>query len=68
MPIVSSQFAPANWLACVAEGPLFACPFSAFLFRKKVEGRRLFRYSDNGKVDALIDRRNNEDLVWKKIK
>ena len=37
-------------------------------FRKSVEGRRLFRYADNGKVDALIDRRNNEDVIWKKIK
>jgi uncharacterized protein DUF4440/uncharacterized protein DUF3471 len=37
-------------------------------FRKGVEGRRLFRYNDAGKVDALIDRRNNEDVVWKKVK
>lgn len=37
-------------------------------FRRGVEGRRLFRYNEAGKVDALIDRRNNEDLVWKKIK
>jgi len=33
-----------------------------------VEGRVLFRYADNGKVDALIDRRNNEDIVWRKTK
>jgi hypothetical protein len=37
-------------------------------FRKGVEGRILFRHAENGKVDALIDRRNNEDVVWKKIK
>ncbi|MGH9538385.1 MAG: DUF4440 domain-containing protein [Terriglobales bacterium] len=36
-------------------------------FRKGVEGRLLFRHADS-KVDALIDRRNNEDVVWKKIK
>lgn len=36
-------------------------------FRKGVEGRVLFRYGDDGKVDALIDRRNNEDIVWKKV-
>ena len=36
-------------------------------FRKGVEGRRLFRRNEKGKVDALIDRRNNEDLIWKKI-
>jgi hypothetical protein len=36
-------------------------------FRKGVEGRRLFHFSDAGHVDALIDRRNNEDLIWKKI-
>ncbi len=32
-----------------------------------VEGRRLFRRNSSGKVDALIDRRNNEDLVWTKL-
>jgi hypothetical protein len=37
-------------------------------FRKGVEGRILFRHDDKGKVDALIDRRNNEDVVWKKVK
>jgi Domain of unknown function (DUF4440)/Domain of unknown function (DUF3471) len=37
-------------------------------FCKSVEGRRLFRRNDKGKVDALIDRRNNEDVVWRKIK
>jgi hypothetical protein len=26
----------------------------------------LFRYGATGKVDALIDRRNNEDVVWRK--
>lgn len=35
-------------------------------FRKGVEGRILFRYAANGKVDALIDRRNNEDVVWRR--
>ncbi len=37
-------------------------------FRKDVEGRILFRYDAGGKVDALIDRRNNEDVVWHKTK
>ena len=36
-------------------------------FRKGVEGRILFRYANNGKVDALIDRRNNEDVVWRRM-
>jgi ketosteroid isomerase-like protein len=40
---------------------------SEIFFRKGVEGRILFRYADNGKVDALVDRRNNEDIVWRKI-
>jgi hypothetical protein len=35
-------------------------------FRKDVEGRILFRYNDHGKVDAIIDRRNNEDVIWRK--
>jgi len=37
-------------------------------FVKGVEGRRLFRRDEKGKVDALIDRRNNEDIVWKESK
>lgn len=37
-------------------------------FRKGVEGRRLFQRNDKGMVDALIDRRNNEDVVWRRIK
>ena len=36
-------------------------------FLKGVEGRRLFRRADKGKIDAMIDRRNNEDVVWKKV-
>jgi len=36
-------------------------------FRKGVEGRRLFRRDDSGRVDALIDRRNNEDVIWKRL-
>lgn len=37
-------------------------------FRTGIEGRILFRYGKDGKVEALVDRRNNEDVVWKKIK
>jgi hypothetical protein len=37
-------------------------------FVKGVEGRRLFRRDERGKVDALINRRNNEDVVWRKTK
>ena len=40
---------------------------SELFFRKNIEGRILFRYDKNGKVDALIDRRNNEDIVWRKV-
>jgi Domain of unknown function (DUF3471)/Domain of unknown function (DUF4440) len=36
-------------------------------FRKGVEGRIVFRHDDDGKVNALLDRRNNEDVVWKKV-
>jgi len=36
-------------------------------FRKGIEGRRLFRYGSDGKVDAMIDRRNNEDVIWRRI-
>ncbi len=35
-------------------------------FRKGVEGRILFRTDSDGKVNALIDRRNNEDVSWQK--
>ncbi len=37
-------------------------------FLKGIEGRRLFRRDESGKIDAMIDRRNNEDMVWKKTK
>ncbi|MFZ0800656.1 MAG: DUF4440 domain-containing protein [Terriglobales bacterium] len=37
-------------------------------FRKGVEGRRVFRRDQRERVDALIDRRNNEDVVWTKTK
>jgi hypothetical protein len=40
---------------------------SEVFFQKGIEGRILFRYDENGKVDALIDRRNNEDVVWRKV-
>ncbi len=36
-------------------------------FRKGVEGRKVFRRDEAGRVDALLDRRNNEDIVWRKI-
>lgn len=40
---------------------------SDVFFRKGVEGRILFRTNAQGKIDALIDRRNNEDVIWKKV-
>jgi hypothetical protein len=40
---------------------------SEIFFRKGVEGRILFRFAENGKVDALVDRRNNEDVVWRRM-
>ena len=39
---------------------------SELFFHKGVEGRILFHYAANGIVDSLIDRRNNEDVIWKK--
>ncbi|HEX5354325.1 MAG TPA: nuclear transport factor 2 family protein [Rhodanobacteraceae bacterium] len=36
-------------------------------FSKGMEGRELFKYDDHGKVVAYIQRRNNEDIVWKKL-
>ena len=41
---------------------------SDIFFRKGVEGRVLFGLGEGGKVDKLIDRRNNEDVVWTKVK
>jgi ketosteroid isomerase-like protein len=37
-------------------------------FREGVEGRRVFRRGDDGKVVAMINRRNNQDVVWRKVK
>jgi Domain of unknown function (DUF4440) len=36
-------------------------------FRKGIEGRILFRRDTTGRVVALVDRRNNEDIVWKRM-
>ncbi len=36
-------------------------------FRSGTEGRKFFHRDASGLVDRLIDRRNNEDLVWKRI-
>ena len=36
-------------------------------FRPGVEGRLLFLRNADGKIGTLIDRRNNEDVVWKKL-
>jgi hypothetical protein len=41
---------------------------SGIFFHRDVEGRILFRADNNGKTDALIDRRNNEDVAWRKVK
>ncbi len=41
---------------------------SDIFFRKGVEGRILFGHGDDGKVISLIDRRNNEDVVWTKMR
>jgi len=40
---------------------------SGIFFRKGVEGRILFPVDQAGNVNHLIDRRNNEDVIWKKI-
>ena len=50
-----------------AKEELFA-EASDIFFRKGVEGRTLFGNGDDGKVATLIDRRNNEDIIWKKVK
>lgn len=74
------QLGPERTMAVTAEGDrLYAqsgdrpkellVPEAAdIFFRKGVEGRRLFRTDADGKVDALIDRRNNEDVVWRRVK
>ncbi len=36
-------------------------------FRKGIEGRLLFQRDEGRRVIALVDRRNNEDVVWKRI-
>ncbi|HEY1527723.1 MAG TPA: DUF4440 domain-containing protein [Candidatus Angelobacter sp.] len=41
---------------------------SDIFFRKGVEGRTLFGQGEGGTVTSLIDRRNNEDVVWTKMK
>jgi hypothetical protein len=76
----SYQLSPQRTMAVTAEnGRLYAqrngrpreelIPEATdIFFRKGVEGRILFSYGDDGKVAIMIDRRNNEDVVWKKVK
>jgi Domain of unknown function (DUF3471)/Domain of unknown function (DUF4440) len=73
------EIAPGNQIVVTThDGKLFAQrgagnPVQLFpespdmFFRAGIEGRRLFHRNADGKVDSLIDRRNNEDMLWKKI-
>ena len=73
------QLAPGNTLSVTtngrqlyrqkAQGPVVELIPEAtdIFFRKGIEGRILFRRAQNGKIDALIDRRNNEDIVWTRV-
>jgi len=74
------ELAPGTTLAVTAEGAdlftqrvgrakaLLVPEAPDIFFLKGVEGRRLFQRDERGRVDAMIDRRNNEDVVWKKTK
>jgi hypothetical protein len=35
--------------------------------RPGVEGRRFFHRNAAGQVDSVLDRRNNHDVIWKKM-
>ena len=41
---------------------------AGLFFRKGVEGRTVFPRGADVRVNSLIDRRNNEDIVWKRIR
>ena len=71
------ELAPGQTRSIIAEGDrlfverngkkeLLLPETSEIFFRKGIEGRILFRYASTGKVDTLIDRRNNEDVIWRK--
>ena len=72
------ELAPGQTRSVIAEGDrLFVerngkkeqlFPETSEILPQRVEGRILFRYAATGKVDALIDRRNNEDVIWRKTK
>jgi Domain of unknown function (DUF3471)/Domain of unknown function (DUF4440) len=55
-----AQRGPGNPVQLIPESP-------DMFFRTGIEGRRLFHRTAEGKVDSLIDRRNNQDMLWKKI-
>lgn len=51
-----------------SQKPYILLPESEDLFfRPGVEGRKLFHRDASNHVDMLIDRRNNEDLLWRKV-
>ncbi|HEX3879197.1 MAG TPA: DUF4440 domain-containing protein [Bryobacteraceae bacterium] len=37
-------------------------------FRKGIEGREVFHRNAQGRVESLLDRRNNEDIVYRKMR
>ncbi len=73
------QLAPGKTVAVMQEGnKLFEqkgdrpkvelIPEAApIFFRKGVEGRTLFERGPDGKVDKLIERRNDEDITWTRL-
>jgi hypothetical protein len=73
------ELAPGNTMTISAEGEALYAQRSGrakvvllsespdLFFRRGVEGRILFRRSNDGKVDNLVDRRNNEDVIWKRV-
>jgi hypothetical protein len=73
------QLAPGTVLTVTRQGdelyaqrgtgkPYKLLPETADLFfRAGVEGRKLFHRDAAGHVDMIIDRRNNEDLIWQRV-
>jgi len=73
------RLSPENLMAVTRQGddlyvqrgsakPYKLLPESTDLFfRPGIEGRKLFHRDPSGRVDRLIDRRNNEDIVWKRV-
>jgi Domain of unknown function (DUF4440) len=66
--IVTVEGGNVFWQKAGRQKELLIPEATDIFFRKGVEGREVFRRDERGDVDAVLDRRNNEDIVWRRMR